>query len=115
MIGAGLAHARAVSPGQPLISTAGGLDAASGSVQVTRDSAAGVSYIGCVRYADVSGSRAALCYARDAAGTVKQCSTRAPSMVSAAETLNSTSFLSFVVNTDGSCERVIVTNTSFNL
>jgi hypothetical protein len=113
LIGAGLAQAGAVRPEPVSISTSGGLDCARGSVRVTQDSADDASYLGCVRFTDAGGSRTALCYARNAAGAVKQCSTSEPGMVSAAETVNPRSYLSFVVNTDGSCDRVIVTNTTF--
>jgi hypothetical protein len=115
VIGAGLAHAGSVSNQAVTFSTTGGLEGASGSVRATRNTADAVQYIGCVRYAYDSGSNSALCYAKNSAGTVRQCTTNDPNMLRAAELMNPMSFLYFVVNTDGTCDRVIVTNTSFNL
>lgn len=115
LLAAGLAKAGSVSTQAVTFSTVGGLEAASGSVRATRNTADTVQYIGCVRYAYDTGSNTALCYAKNAAGTVRQCSTSNESMMRSAETANPMSSIYFVVNTDGSCDRVIVTNTSFNL
>ena len=115
-VGAGLAHAGSVSNQTVGFSTTStGLEAASGGVRATRNSADTVQYIGCVRYTYDTGSNSALCYAKNAAGTLKQCTTNDPNMMRAAELMNSMSFLSFAINADGTCDRVIVTNTSFNL
>jgi hypothetical protein len=115
VVGAGLAHAGSASTSAVTFSTVGGLEAASGSARVTRNTADNVQYIGCVRYAYDTGSNSALCYARNAAGTVRQCTTNDPNMLRSAELMNPMSSLYFVINTDGTCDRVIVTNTSFNL
>jgi hypothetical protein len=115
LAGAGLAHAGLVGNTQVTISTTNGLDSANGALRAVRNSADGTQYIGCSRYAYDTGSTSIICYARDAAGTYRSCSTGDDQMLRVAETLNPASYLYFVVNTDGTCDRVITTLTSYNL
>jgi hypothetical protein len=115
LAGAGLAHAGLVGNTQVTISTTGGLDSANGMFRATRNSADANQYIGCSRYAYDTGSTSIVCYAQNAAGTYKSCNTGNDQMLRVAETLNPAAYLYFVVNTDGTCDRVITTLTSYNL
>jgi hypothetical protein len=93
-----------------------GLQSANGTLRDARNSADNTQYIGCSRYAYDTGSNSIVCYARTAAGAYLSCQTSDAGMVRVAETLNSASYLYFVVNSDGwSCNRVISVHASYNL
>ena len=92
-----------------------GLQNANGTLKATRDSADATQYIGCSRYAYDTGSNFVICYARSAAGAYQSCQTSDASMMRVAETLNPASYLYFVTNTDGTCDRVITVAASFDL
>jgi hypothetical protein len=115
LIGAGIASAGSVGNTQVSIFTTNGLDAAKGTLRAVRNSADSTQYIGCSRYAYDTGSTSIVCYANDANGNYRSCSTGNDQMLRVAETLNPAAYLYFVVNTDGSCDRVITTLTSYNL
>ena len=88
---------------------------ANGTLRDVRNSADGTQYIGCSRYAYDTGSNSIVCYARDASGNYVSCWTGDDNMLRVAETLNSAGYLYFVVNADGSCDRVITVLASYNL
>lgn len=88
---------------------------ANGTLRDARYSADGTQYIGCSRYAYDTGSNSIVCYARDAAGNYASCFTGDDNMLRVAETLNPASYLYFVVNADGSCDRVITVLSSFDM
>jgi hypothetical protein len=88
---------------------------ANGTLRDARNSADSMQYIGCSRYAYDTGSNSIVCYARDAAGNYASCWTGDDNMLRVAETLNPAAYLYFVVNADGSCDRVITTLTSYNM
>ncbi len=115
LIGAGLAYAGSVSTQQVSISTTNGLDSAKGALRPVRNSADSTQYIGCSRYAYDTGSNSIVCYANDANNNYRSCSASSDAMLRVAETLNPAAYLFFAVNTDGSCDRVITTLTSYNL
>jgi hypothetical protein len=115
LLGAGIASAGSVGNTQVQITTTNGLDAAKGTLRAVRNSADSTQYIGCSRYAYDTGSTSIVCYANDANGNYRSCSTGNDQMLRVAETLNPAAYLYFVVNTDGSCDRVITTLTSYNL
>ena len=46
---------------------------------------------------------------------VLSCTTTDANMLKVVQTLNPASYLYFVANTDGTCDRIITTNTSSNL
>jgi hypothetical protein len=115
LAGVGLAHAGVVSNQQVMIWSSGGLDAANGALLPSRNSSDGNQYIGCSRYAYDSGGSSIICYARDASGAYKSCSTGQDQMLRAAETLNPAGYLYFVVNPDGTCSSVVTVTASFFL
>jgi hypothetical protein len=92
-----------------------GLLNANGTFQNTRHSADSVQYIGCSLYAYDSGGYSATCYARSASAQYTSCFTTDANMLKVVQTLNPASYLYFVVNADGSCDRVISVNASYNL
>jgi hypothetical protein len=115
LAGAGLAYAGSVSTQQVTIGTTGGMDYGKGALRVARNSADSTQYIGCSRYAYDTGSTSIVCYANDANGNYRSCSTGNAEMLRVAETLNPAAYLYFVVNADGTCDRVITTLVSYNL
>lgn len=118
LLGAGVtrvARAGSVDNTQVSIFTTGGLDAANGTLRAARNSADGTQYIGCSRYAYDTGSDSIVCYAMDSGGAYKSCFTDNDAMLRVAETLNPAAYLYFVVNADGSCNRVITVLASFDL
>ena len=88
---------------------------ANGTLRDARHSTDTRQYIGCSLYAYDSGSYSAICYAYSASGQYASCSTNDANMLKVVETLNPASYLYFAVNADGSCDRVISVNASFNL
>jgi hypothetical protein len=88
---------------------------ASGTFKSARNSADTQQYIGCSLYAYDTGSYSATCYAYSASGQYASCYTSDANMLKVVQTLNPASYLSFVVNADGSCDRVISVNASYNL
>ena len=112
---AGLAQAGLVGGQTVSIFQTDGLESANGTFKSARNSADTTQYIGCSRYAYDTGSNSITCYARNAAGTYRSCSTGNENMLRVAETLNPSAYLFFVVNADGSCDRVISVNASYNL
>lgn len=89
--------------------------AANGTFKSVRNSADSQQYIGCSLYAYDTGSYSATCYAYSASGQYASCYTSDANMLKVVQTLNPASYLYFVVNADGSCDRVISVNASFNL
>jgi hypothetical protein len=108
---AGLAGGQQVS----IWTDSAGLINANGTLSNTRNSADSVQYIGCSYYTYDSGSASAVCYARSASGQYASCSTTNATLLSAVQTLNPAAYLYFVVNADGTCNRVITVTTSYNL
>ncbi len=88
---------------------------ANGTLYATRHSSDTQSYIGCSSYAYDTGSHSATCYAYSASGQYASCWTSNADMLKVVQTLNPASYLYFVVNADGSCDRVISVNASYNL
>jgi hypothetical protein len=119
LMGAGVAtkvaRAGSVSNTDVTIFTIDGLDAAKGVLRAARNSSDSIQYIGCSRYAYDSGSDSIVCYAKDELNNYKSCHTGTDSMLRVAETLNPAAYLFFAVNSDGTCDRVITTLTSYNL
>jgi hypothetical protein len=118
LLGAGVtrvARAGLVDSTQVSIFTTGGLDSANGALRAARNSADGTQYIGCSRYAYDTGSNSIVCYAMSSAGVYRSCFTGNDAMLRVAETLNPAAYLYFVVNGDGSCNRVITVLASFDL
>lgn len=115
LLATGVALAGSSSNQQVVVGTTGGLLYAKGTFRPVRNSADSTQYIGCSIYAYDSGSRSIACYATDAVGNYRNCSTSDPGMVQVAASLNPASYLYFVVNADGSCNRVISVNASYNL
>jgi hypothetical protein len=92
-----------------------GLPAANGTLRAVRNSPDSTQYIGCSIYAYDTGSTSIVCYAMTATGTYRSCWSSNPEMIRVAQTLNPASYLFFEVNSDGSCDRVISSQVSFNL
>jgi hypothetical protein len=115
LLTAGAAVAGSVSNQTVAFSTTGGLLDAKGTFKPVRNSADAVQFIGCSRYAYDTGSTSIVCMATNAAGQSRSCQTSNNEMLRVAENLNPASYLYFVINADGSCDRVIATNYSFNL
>jgi hypothetical protein len=118
LLGAGVtrvARAGSVDNTQVSIFTTDGLDAANGTLRAVRNSGDGTQYIGCSRYAYDTGSDSIVCYAMDSMGAYKSCFTGNDAMLRVAETLNPAAYLYFVVNADGSCNRVITVLASFDM
>jgi hypothetical protein len=116
VLGAGLAHAGLNGGQQVNVWTdSAGLLNANGTFKTARSSSDSTQYIGCSRYAYDTGSNSITCYAKKADGTYASCFTGNDIMLRVAETLNPASYLYFVVNSDGSCDRVITVNASYNL
>ena len=88
---------------------------ANGTLHATRHSADSTQYIGCSLYAYDTSSYSATCYAYSATGQYASCYTSDANMLKVVQTLNPASYLYFVVNADGSCDRVISVNASYNL
>ncbi|MFL5356440.1 hypothetical protein [Archangium sp.] len=88
---------------------------ANGTFKSARNSADSQQYIGCSLYAYDTGSFSATCYAYSATGQYASCFTSDADMLKVVQTLNPASYLYFVVNSDGSCDRVISVNASYNL
>ncbi len=88
---------------------------AQGTFRAVRNSASTSEYIGCSLYAYDTTSFSATCYAYSASGQYASCYTSDANMLKVVATLNPASYLYFVVNSDGSCDRVISVNASFGL
>jgi hypothetical protein len=88
---------------------------ANGTFKSVRNSADSQQYIGCSLYAYDTGSYSATCYAYSATGQYASCYTSDANMLKVVQTLNPASYLYFVVNSDGSCDRVISVNASYGL
>ncbi|PTL83002.1 hypothetical protein [Vitiosangium sp. GDMCC 1.1324] len=88
---------------------------ANGTFKAVRNSADTQQYIGCSLYAYDTSSFSATCYATSATGQYASCFTSDANMLKVVQTLNPASYLYFVVNADGSCDRVISVNASYNL
>lgn len=88
---------------------------ANGTFKNTRNSADSVQYIGCSLFSYDTGTFYANCYAYSATGQYVSCTTSDANMLKAVQTLNPASYLYFVVNADGSCDRIITGNASYNL
>lgn len=114
--GATTAVAGMVGGNQVIISTdSSGQLEAKGTFYSVRNSSDTVQYIGCSLYAYDTGSHSATCYARSATAEYVSCHTSDANMLSVVKTLNPASYLYFVVNANGSCDRVITVNASYNL
>ena len=88
---------------------------ANGTFKPTRNSTDTKQYIGCSFYAYDTGSFFAVCYATSASGQYASCSTTDANMLKVVATLNPASYLYFVANSDGTCDRVITSNASYGL
>ncbi len=113
----GATHAGLVDNTQVSIWTDGssGLQSANGVLRAARNSADSTQFIGCSRYAYDTGSDSIVCSAQNASGTYLSCYTSSSNMLRVAETLSSAAYLYFVVNTDGTCDRVITMLGSYNM
>ncbi|MCY1023791.1 hypothetical protein [Pyxidicoccus sp. MSG2] len=88
---------------------------ANGTLSTARFSSDTQQYIGCSLYSYDTGSFSATCYATTATGQYASCYTSNADMLKVVQTLNPASYLYFVANADGSCDRVISVNASYNL
>ncbi len=87
----------------------------SGTIGSARNSANTNETIGCALYAysNVSAPSSIQCYARNAAGTYISCTSTAPALVNAMSAITSDSYITFVVDTSGSCTHVYINNSSY--
>lgn len=92
-----------------------GLKSAKGVLSVARYSSDRTQYIGCSIYSYDSGGHSLNCNARLASGDVLGCHSGDENMIAVARNLNPASYLYFVVNSNGSCDRVISVNASYNI
>ncbi|MFZ5892562.1 MAG: hypothetical protein ACOY0T_16005 [Myxococcota bacterium] len=89
---------------------------ARGTLRVARNSADSNQLIGCSVYSYDTGSYSTVCYARDASGATRSCSTGDANMVHVAQSINPASYVYFSINPDASsCDRLIVVNYSSHL
>lgn len=79
-----------------------------GDLSATRGTADGVQYIGCYHNTSNNGS----CYATNAAGLSRSCSTSNPAHLAVIRSIASESYLYFQWNTDGTCNYILVDNGS---
>jgi hypothetical protein len=86
---------------------------ANGDLGTARNSSDANQLIGCYVYAFASGSAFATCYARDAAGNSGSCTTSVSTLVQAAMSVGTDSYLWFNWNADGSCSEIDVRNNSY--
>jgi len=115
LAGAGAAYAGSVDNTVVTFGTTSGLPYAKGTLRAVRNSSDSTQYIGCSRYAYDTGSSSIVCYAMRSDGSSRSCQTSNDQMMRVAETLNPAAYLYFVVNSDGSCNRVITALSSDDL
>ena len=105
----GLAIAGYTSFGQVSITSTG----ANGTMVGARNSSDTVQHIMCNTYAYDTGSEYGSCYARNSAGTTKQCFDANAGQLAVMRSVGPASYISFTIASDGStCSQVSVTNGS---
>ncbi len=92
-----------------------GKRSARGGVRWVRGSMSSVEFIGCTLRAFDNGLSGADCSARTAGNVYLGCYTTKPSLIQAVTSINSSTFLVFSVNADGTCSTITVNNNSSNL
>ena len=92
---------------QVIIQDTGPKPFAAGDLGYARNTADQVQYIGCT-----SSPTFGICYAVNAAGLSKSCSTTDPTLMALIRSLNGDSYLFFNWNTDGTCRLINVSNNS---